>query len=497
MPEKKYIGAIDQGTTGTRFILFNREGNLITSAYKEHQQFFPANGYVEHSPTEILDNTKLVMKKAVNQAKIDPQTIVGIGITNQRETTVVWDRKGVPVANAVVWQDVRTEQICEKLRTEGHEADIIAKTGLRAATYFSGPKIAWLLENHALKQKATTGELFFGTIDTWLIWNLTHERTHAIDPTNASRTMLMDLQSLEWSDDMLALLHVPDAVLPEIRPSSDPDFYGTCNIFDSPIPICGDLGDQQAALFGQACFEQGMAKNTYGTGCFLLLNTGKKPMTSQNGLLSTVGFSFSKNDTYYALEGSIAIAGAAIQWLRDQMGFIQTAAESEDLARSVPDSSGIFFVPAFVGLFAPYWNSKARGGIFGLTRATTRAHIIRAALEAICWSTRDVLDAMKADAQLDLKELRVDGGATKNNLLLEIQADYLGVKCVRPQIEETTSLGAAYMAGLATGFWKTLSEIQEKWKIDRIFTPKLDSAKREQVYQIWKKAVNRTLDWLD
>ncbi|MFX0095588.1 MAG: glycerol kinase GlpK [Candidatus Hodarchaeota archaeon] len=497
MREKKYVGALDSGTTGTRFILFDQEANLIASAYKEHQQYYPANGYVEHSPAEILENSKAVIKEAITQVKIDPKTISSIGITNQRETTIVWNQNGTPVANAVVWQDVRTEKICEQLQEGGHEEDIVKKTGLRAATYFSGPKISWLLEKHNLKQKAASGDLLFGTVDSWLIWNLTHERTHVIDPTNASRTMLMDLTSLEWSDDMLSLLQIPDKVLPVIRPSSDPDFYGTCNVLEVPIPVCGDLGDQQAALFGQGCFEAGMAKNTYGTGCFLLINTGKSPIFSQNGLLSTVGFSFSKKETFYALEGSVAIAGAAIQWLRDQMGFIQTASESEELASSVPDSAGVVFVPAFVGLFAPHWDSKARGTIFGLTRATNQAHITRAVLEAICWSTRDVLEAMKIDGELELKELRVDGGAAKNNLLLQIQADYLGVNCVRPQIEETTSLGAAYMAGLATGFWKDLSDIQKKWKMDRMFLPKIKGSKREEKYQIWKKAINRCRNWLD
>ncbi|MBN1814932.1 MAG: glycerol kinase GlpK, partial [Anaerolineae bacterium] len=427
-----------------------------------------------------------------------PAEIAGIGITNQRETTIVWDPvSGEPLCNAIVWQDTRTREVCQRLIADGLEPTFRQKTGLPIATYFSGPKLTWLLDHvPGLREKAEAGEALFGTVDTWLIWNLTGG--HVTDVTNASRTMLMDLRTLDWDDELLEILSVPRQMLSQIRPSSDPAFYGTTRA-DGPVggavPVCGDLGDQQAALFGQTCYDVGEAKNTYGTGCFMLLNTGSEPIPSQSGLLTTVAYGLPQGTTY-ALEGSIAVTGAAVQWLRDNLGLIQNAAETESIAQSAEDAGGVYFVPAFSGLFAPYWDMDARGVIVGLTRYVTRAHIVRATLEAICYQTRDVLEAMEADSGIALASLKVDGGATVNDFLMQLQADVLGVEVVRPTVHETTALGAAYAAGLATGLWAGLDELRANWGVDRVFEPRWDETRREEAYAGWKRAVERSRGWV-
>jgi glycerol kinase len=500
----KYAAAIDQGTTGTRFMVFDRTGQVIASMYEEHTQITPRPGWVEHDAGEIWTKTLRVIRGTLNEGGISPADIAGIGITNQRETTVVWDpTTGEPLCNAIVWQDTRTRELCQQLIADGLEPIFRQKTGLPIATYFSGPKLKWLLDHvPGLREKADAGRALFGTVDAWLIWNLTG--AHITDVTNASRTMLMDLRTLDWDDDLLEILSIPRQMLPQIRPSSDPAFYGTTRV-DGPVggavPVCGDLGDQQAALFGQTCYDVGEAKNTYGTGCFMLLNTGSKPIPSQSGLLTTVAYGL-PDGTTYALEGSIAITGAAVQWLRDNVGLIQDAAETESIARSVEDAGGIYFVPAFSGLFAPYWDMDARGVIVGLTRYVTRAHIIRATLEAICYQTRDVLEAMRADATrppdaaVELTALKVDGGATVNDFLMQLQADVLGVEVVRPTVHETTALGAAYAAGLATGLWAGLDELRANWGVDRVFEPQWDEARRNEAYAGWKRAVERSRGWV-
>ncbi len=496
---KPYAAAIDQGTTGTRFMLFDRQGRVVASCYEEHTQIYPQPGWVEHDAAEIWARTARVISGALQASGIDPAQIAAIGITNQRETTVVWDRRtGEPLCNAIVWQDTRTRPICQRLIADGLEPAFRARTGLPIATYFSGPKLQWLLENvPGLRDKALAGQALFGTIDSWIIWNLTGG-AHVTDVTNASRTMLMDLRKLDWDDELLQVLGVPRQMLPRIRPSSDAAFYGLTRA-DGPlgaeVPVCGDLGDQQAALFGQACFEPGQAKNTYGTGCFMLLNTGSEAIPSASGLLTTVAYGLPDGVTY-ALEGSIAITGAAVQWLRDNLGLIGSAAESETVARSVEDAGGIYFVPAFSGLFAPYWDMDARGVIVGLTRYVTRAHLVRATLEAICYQTRDVLEAMRADSGIALSALKVDGGATVNDFLMQLQADILGVPVVRPTVNETTALGAAYAAGLAVGLWAGLDELRANWGVDRTFEPQWGLARREQAYVGWKRAVERSRGWM-
>ncbi|MFX0087826.1 MAG: glycerol kinase GlpK [Candidatus Hodarchaeota archaeon] len=499
MVKEEYIGAIDQGTTGTRFMIFDKYSNLIGSHYKEHKQIFPKPGWVEHDPIEIWQNTEYVMKETLNKTHIQLGDLAAIGITNQRETTVVWDRNtGKPIHNCIVWQCVRTEDICDKLKKQGLENLFKKRTGLVIATYFSGPKIRWLLDNvPRAREKAEKGELLFGNIDSWLIWNLTGG-THITDVSNASRTMLMNLKSLNWDDELCEHLGIPRSVLPMIRPSSDAEIYGKVNLkgIVGNTPISGDLGDQQAALFGQTCFDPGNAKNTYGTGNFLLLNTGKKIVSSKSGLLTTVAYGIG-NETIYALEGSVAIGGAAIQWLRDALQIISSAPESESLAASVSDNGGVYFVPAFVGLFSPHWDSTARGILVGLTRGSNRAHITRAALESIAFQSFDVFRAMESDSGLKLHSLRVDGGASKNNFLMQFQADLLKIECIRPKIEETTALGAAYAAGLAVKFWENIDELREKWFVDRIFKPQMDEKQRNMMIHYWNKAIEKAKGWLE
>ncbi|MCB0065452.1 MAG: glycerol kinase GlpK [Caldilineaceae bacterium] len=496
-----YIGAVDSGTTSTRFMLFDHSGAVVAYDQREHAQIFPQSGWVEHNGREIWERTREVIGATLAKAQVNAADIAAIGITNQRETTLIWDKAtGEPVYNAIVWQDTRTDRICRQLEADGHADFFYHKTGLPLATYFSGPKIRWLLDNvEGVRARAEAGELLFGNIDTWLIWQLTGG-VHVTDPTNASRTMLMDLETLDWDDELLARLDVPRALLPTIRPSSDPHFYGKTKQsgpFQGEIPICGDLGDQQAATVGQTCFNAGEAKNTYGTGCFMILNTGEELVHSKNGLLTTVAYQFGDQPTIYALEGSIAMAGASVQWLRDNLQLIDNAAETEALAQSVEDAGGCYFVPAFSGLFAPHWRSDARGVIVGLTRYVNRAHIVRATLESICYQTREVLEAMNADSGVPLRALKVDGGATVNNFLMQLQADILGVEVIRPQVAETTSLGAAYAAGLAVGFWENLDALRKNWQVDRTWQAQIDEETRAAGYAGWQKAVQRTLHWVD
>ncbi|MHA2295128.1 MAG: glycerol kinase GlpK [Candidatus Hodarchaeales archaeon] len=496
-----YIGSLDQGTTGTRFILFDENSNLIASNYEEHEQIFPKPGWVEHDPEEIWNKSINVIKNTLEH-KISFKDINAIGVTNQRETTIVWDRlTGNPVYNALVWQDTRTVKICRQLEEDGYQELFKTRTGLVIATYFSGPKVKWILENvPRIRERAERGELFFGNIDSWLIWNLTggiDGGVHVTDVTNASRTMLMDLNKLQWDQEILDILGIPISMLPEIRPSVDKNYYGKVTIkgLDGNVPVCGDLGDQQAALFGQTCFDVGNAKNTYGTGCFLLLNTGDELVSSESGLLTTVAYGIG-NKVTYALEGSIAITGAAIQWLRDQLQIIDSAMESEKLASQVSDNGGVYFVPAFVGLFSPYWDPTARGTIVGLTRGANKAHITRAVLESIAFQSLDVFKAMEGDSGIALKSLRVDGGASKNDLLMQIQADLLGIECIRPKIEETTALGAAYAAGLATGYWENIDTLREKWSVDKRYIPAIDEILREKMITEWLRAVEKAKGWL-
>ena len=500
---KQYSAAVDQGTTGSRFMIFDRQGQVVASAYEEHTQILPKPGWVEHDAGEIWTKTSRVTRAALAKAGIGASELSGIGVTNQRETVVVWDRStGDPLCNAIVWQDTRTRELCQQLVADGFEPVFREKAGLPIATYFSGPKLRWLLDHvSGLREKAETGNAIFGNVDSWVIWNLTgglHGGAHITDVTNASRTMLMNLHTLDWDEQLLDILSIPRQMLPTIRPSSDPSFYGLTRSqgpVGGEVPVCGALGDQQAALFGQTCYSPGEAKNTYGTGCFLLLNTGSVPVPSRSGLLTTVAYGLSEQSTY-ALEGSIAVTGAAVQWLRDNLGLIADAAETESIAQSVADTGGIYFVPAFSGLFAPYWDMDARGVIVGLTRYVTRAHIIRATLEAICYQTRDVMAAMRADSGIDLTTLKVDGGATVNNFLMQLQADILGVPVVRPVVHETTALGAAYAAGLATGLWSSLDELRANWGVDRVFEPQWLEERREKAYAGWKRAVERSLGWM-
>ena len=491
----KYIGAIDQGTTSTRFIIFDHDGKIMAVDQKEHQQIYPKPGWVEHDPNEIWERTQEVMQGALRKSGLQPADLVAIGITNQRETTIVWEKaSGKPIHNAIVWQDTRTDEICAKLAEDGGQNRLRARTGLPLATYFSGPKIKWLLDNvPGARQKAENGELLFGNIDTWLIWNLTG--VHVTDVTNASRTLLMDLKTLAWDDEILELLEIPASLLPEIRSSSE--IYATARGLFAGVPLSGDLGDQQAALFGQVCFNPGEAKNTYGTGCFMLLNTGTEPMTSANGLLTTLGYRIGDHAAVYALEGSVAITGALVQWLRDNLKMIEKSSDIEILAQEVEDSGGIYFVPAFSGLFAPYWRSEARGAILGLTRYITRNHIARAALEATAYQTREVLEAMNQDSGVKLTRLKVDGGMVYNELLMQFQADILDVPVIRPQVAETTALGAAYAAGLAVGFWKNFDELRQNWGVDKQWQPDMEPKRREKLYAGWKKAVSRTFDWVE
>ncbi len=502
---KKYVVAIDQGTTSTRCILFTKQGQIVGSAQKEHKQIYPQPGWVEHNPLEIWACTKEVISQAMAQASIHPGEIAALGVTNQRETTIVWNRyNGIPYYNAIVWQDTRTKEICDRLSLSGGQDRFREKTGLPIATYFSATKINWMLENvEGLRKAAQKGEAIFGNIDTWLIWWLTggtNGGVHVTDVSNASRTLLMNLQTLDWDEELLDILQIPRQMLPEIVPSSDPKIWGytkTDSPFGFEIPVCGDLGDQQAALVGQTCFDIGEGKNTYGTGCFMLLNIGNKIIHSKSGLLTTVAYQFGNKPVIYALEGSIAITGALVQWLRDNFGLIRTSSEIEDLARTVEDNGGIYFVPAFSGLFAPHWRSDARGLIIGLTRYINKGHLARAALEATAYQTREVLDAMKADANISISSLKVDGGMVKNELLMQFQADILGVPVIRPKVTETTALGAAYAAGLAVGFWENLDDLRNNWQIDKFWEPQMDEIRREKLYKSWQKAVERTLGWIE
>lgn len=496
----KYAASIDQGTTSTRFMVFDLHGEVVALEQREHQQFYPQPGWVEHDPLEIWQRTREVITTALNKFRIDPQDIVALGITNQRETTLVWNRKtGKPYYPAIVWQDTRTASICASLAEEGGQDRFRDRTGLPLATYFSGPKLKWILDNiPGVREDALKGEAIFGTIDTWLIWNLTGGPAgglHLTDVTNASRTLCMNLSTLDWDGEILEIMGIPRSMMPEIRPSSE--IYGYCTDLLPRIPVAADLGDQQAALFGQACFSPGEAKNTYGTGCFLLLNTGERPTPSTSGLLTTLGYQIGKNPAIYCLEGSIAIAGALVQWLRDNLGLIEKSSDIEPLARTVNDNGGIYFVPAFSGLFAPYWRSDARGVIVGLTRYIHRGHIARAVLEATAYQTREVVEAMEKDAGIQLTGLKVDGGMVKNDLLMQFQADLLNVPVVRPKVSETTALGAAYAAGLALGFWPDLSALQANWQKDQEWRPRMDAETREKYYSSWKKAVTRTFNWVE
>ena len=495
-----YVAALDQGTTSTRCVVFDRAGRVVAIHQVEHEQIYPRPGWVEHDALEIRRRCDDAIRWALEKAGVRAADIAAVGITNQRETTVVWDRNtGVPVHNAIVWQDTRTDRICDELTADGGRDRFRSKTGLPLATYFSGPKLKWILDNvDGVRGRAEDGQVLFGTVDTWCLWNLTggpRTGVHATDVTNASRTMLMDLNTLDWDDGILDLLEIPRAMLPTVRSSSE--VYGNATGHLAGVPVAGCLGDQQAALVGHTCFSEGQAKNTYGTGCFLLLNTGQSPIQSSSGLLTTVGYQIGERPVAYCLEGSIAIAGALVQWLRDNLGLISTAAEVEDLARTVEDHGGIYVVPAFSGLFAPYWRSDARGAIVGLTRYVNKGHLARACLEATAWQTKEVLDAMRCDSEMFPKELRVDGGMVSNDLLMQFQSDVLGVPVMRPSVAETTSLGAAYAAGLAVGFWSDTEELRSNWRKDMEWHPSMDQGQVERGYAGWKKAVERTFGWID
>ncbi|ADU51747.1 glycerol kinase [Thermaerobacter marianensis DSM 12885] len=492
----RYVLALDQGTTSSRAILFDRQGSVVAVRNQEFRQIYPRPGWVEHDPLDIWDSQIAVAKAVLKEAGASYADVAAIGVTNQRETTIVWDRAtGEPVHNAIVWQDRRTADLCTELKRRGREALFREKTGLVVDPYFSGTKIAWLLDNvPGLRERAQRGEVLFGTVDTWLVWKLTGGRVHVTDYSNASRTLIFNIHTLDWDDELLQELNIPRAMLPEVRPSSQ--VYGETDpaLLGGAIPIAGIAGDQQAALFGQACFRPGMAKNTYGTGAFVLMNTGHRPARSEHGLITTVAWGVD-GKVEYALEGSIFIAGAVVQWLRDELKIIEKAADTEPLARSVEDTGGVYLVPAFAGLGAPYWDPYARGTIVGITRGTGRAHLARAALESIAYQTRDVLSAMEADSGLTLSALRVDGGAVVNNFLMQFQADLLGVPVDRPVVNETTALGAAYLAGLAVGFWKNREEIEQFWQRDRRFEPAMPEETRERLYAGWKRAVERAKGW--
>jgi glycerol kinase len=499
-----FVGAVDQGTTSTRFMIFDHAGNEVGRSQLEHEQIMPRAGLVEHDPVEIWGRTSAVIGSALRGQGLKASDLAAIGITNQRETTVVWNRRtGTPYCNAIVWQDTRTDRIASRLEREGHGEVIHRKAGLPPATYFSGGKIQWILDNvDDVRADAEAGDAIFGTTDSWLIWNLTggvNGGSHVTDVTNASRTMLMDLETLAWDDELLGLFGIPRAMLPEIRPSSDPRGYGDITALEPivGVPLTAALGDQHAAMVGQVCFAPGEAKNTYGTGNFMLLNTGEQIIRSDHGLLTTLCYQLGDAAPVYALEGSIAVTGSAVQWLRDQLGIIQTSAEVETLAATVRDNGGVYFVPAFSGLFAPYWRSDARGAILGLSRFDTSAHLARATLEAICYQSRDVADAMVQDSGVALEVLKVDGGVTVNELCMQLQADILGVPVSRPVVAETTALGAAYAAGLAVGFWSGTDELRTNWKESRRWHPGWTEAAREKGYAGWRKAVTRTLDWVD
>ncbi|SMD43143.1 glycerol kinase [Aquiflexum balticum DSM 16537] len=495
---EQYIMALDQGTTSSRSIIFNKKGEIISVAQRAFKQHFPKSGWVEHDPMEIWSTQSSVLAESLAKGSIKAKSIAAIGITNQRETTILWDRKtGKPVYNAIVWQDRRTAAFINQLKAEGKEELVTSKTGLVLDAYFSGSKVKWILDNvEGLRERAENGEIAFGTVDSWLIWNLTHKKVHVTDVSNASRTMLFNIFDKKWDQDLLDLFDIPAAILPEVKSSSE--IYGNTSeqLFPVPIPIAGIAGDQQAALFGQLCTEPGMAKTTYGTGCFLMMNTGETPVKSKNKLLTTICWELN-GKVNYALEGSVFIGGAAIQWLRDGIELFGHARESEELAQSLEDNDGVYFVPAMAGLGAPHWDQNARGAFFGITRGTTIAHMTRAALEAIAYQVRDVLDAMQKDSGAPIKELRVDGGATANNFLMQFQSDILQTKIKRPKIIETTAIGAAFLAGLAVGFWKSEEELKDLWNSDKNFEPKMDKEKVDYFLKFWHKAVERSKNWVE
>ena len=498
----QYVIAIDQGTTSSRAIIFDHSGNIVSSGQMEHEQIFPQAGWVEHNAAEIWNNTREVIASALSKANLTRHDIAAVGITNQRETAVVWDKTtGEPVYNAIVWQDTRTQDIVDELSKDGGPERFKPKVGLPLATYFSGTKIKWILDNvEGARAKAEAGDLVFGNTDAWVLWNLTggvDGGVHVTDVTNASRTLFMDLETLSWDEEILGIFGVPLSMMPEIKSSSEVYGHAHSSSLLREVPVAGILGDQQAATFGQAAFDAGESKNTYGTGNFLIFNTGEEIVHSKNGLLTTLGYKLGDAAPHYALEGSIAVTGSLIQWLRDNLGMFSSAPEVEALATTVEDNGGAYFVPAFSGLFAPYWRPDARGALVGLTRYVNKGHIARAALEAIAFQTRDVIEAVNADAGVDLTELRVDGGATANDTLLQFQADILGVPVVRPVVAETTALGAAYAAGLAVGFWSSLDELRANWQEDKRWTPSMDEAERARLDRNWKKAVSKTLDWVD
>ncbi len=495
---ENYILSLDQGTTSSRAIVFNKQGAIVSTAQKEFRQIYPKPGWVEHDAQEIWSTQAGTAAEAVASAGINGKALSGIGITNQRETTVVWDREsGQPVYNAIVWQDRRTSDYCDQLKADGHAELIQEKTGLVVDSYFSGTKVKWILDNvDGAREKAEKGELAFGTIDSWLIWNFTQGELHITDVTNASRTMLFNINTMDWDDDILELMDIPKSMLPEVKQSSE--VYGNTKttLFASKVPIAGIAGDQQSALFGQMCTEKGMVKNTYGTGCFMLMNIGDKPIKSENNLLTTVAWKINGKTTY-ALEGSVFIAGAVVQWLRDEMSIIQESKDIEYFAGKVEDSDGVYLVPAFAGLGAPYWNQHARGTMVGITRGTNRAHIARAAQDSIAYQVTDLLTAMNADSGIDIKELRVDGGATVNDTLMQFQSDLLEVPVIRPKVTETTALGAAYLAGLAVGYWNDIEEIRKQWQVDEKFEPQMDKARVQELTNGWKRAVKAAIAWAD
>ncbi|MTI87427.1 MAG: glycerol kinase GlpK [Balneolaceae bacterium] len=495
---KHYILAIDQGTSSSRAIIFNQQGKVQSLAQKEFKQYYPHDGWVEHDAVEIWESQSEVIQEAILKAGIDETEIAGIGITNQRETTVVWDKEtGEPIYNAIVWQDRRTSNYCDRLKKEGWSDNIQHKTGLVIDSYFSGTKLRWILHNvEGARAKAEKGELAFGTIDSWLIWNLTNGKIHITDVSNASRTMLYNIREHQWDDELLRLMDIPKEILAEVKSSSEVYGHTTASILNTEIPIAGIAGDQQAALFGQMCTTPGMLKNTYGTGSFIMFNTGDKPVHSENNLLTTVGWKINNHVTY-ALEGSIFMAGAVVQWLRDGLGIIESSSEVEELALSVENNGGVYLVPAFAGLGAPHWDQHARGAIYGLTRAATSAHIARAALESIAFQVKDVISAMEADSGISIKELRVDGGAAANDTLMQFQSDILGIPIVRPKVLETTALGAAYLAGLAVGFWKDVDELSTQWQIDKQFEPRMPEEEVQQHLSKWNKAVEKSKQWVE
>ena len=491
---KKYIVSLDQGTTSSRAIIFDRNQNIIAVRQQEFSQIFPKPGYVEHDPNEIFGSQMAVLHDALAVSGVRPDEIAGIGITNQRETTIVWDKStGIPVYNAIVWQCRRTSGICEELKARGLSETVRQKTGLLIDAYFSATKIKWILDNvDGAREKAEKGDLLFGTVDTWLVWKMTEGRTHVTDYTNASRTMLFNIKELKWDEELLEIFGIPASMLPEVRSSSE--IYGTYNIQGTEVPIAGIAGDQQAALFGQACFEKGQAKNTYGTGCFLLMNMGEECRISDGGLLTTIGIGL-KNKIDYAMEGSVFVGGAVIQWLRDELRILDSSGASEAAAVSVEDNGGVYFVPAFTGLGAPYWDMYARGAIMGITRGTKREHIIRAAVESMGFQSMELIEAVEKESGINVVSLKVDGGASENEFLMQFQADIAGVKIIRPEIRETTALGAAYLAGLAVGVWNSIGEISDACRTDREFEPEIDESRRSEMIRKWKKAVSRTLNW--